>query len=116
MDNKDGNIYLIANGDSDLYAIGYTHKKTSEGRIRDLQTGNSMRLTEVEFVHVNNVVKVAKMVGRYFNDKKISGIWYDLNSDDVCNFRQICIEKEGLIKLLMNNSFFNENCNNDGII
>lgn len=113
MDNKDGNIYLIVNGDSDLYAIGYTYKKTSEGRIRDLQTGNSVKLTEVEFVHVDNVVKVAKMVKRHFGSKKIEGMWYDLGCNDVCNFRQICIEKEGLVKLLMNNPFFNKNCGKD---
>ena len=113
MDTKDGNIYLIANSGSNEYAIGYTYKQTSESRIRDLQTGNSNKLMEVGFVHVDNVAKVVKMVKRYFFSKKIEGMWYDLDSDDVHNFRQICLEKEKLVRLLMNNPFFNENYGKD---
>ncbi len=103
---KKGFVYLICDPSTDLFKIGLTRGKL-ENRLKKLQTGNGTELHLVAFHETEYPYKIEKMLHNHFSSKKEMNEWFNLNSEDVHSFNEICNDKEIIIKSLKNNPFFN---------
>lgn len=72
-----GNLYVIRATDTGYYKIGVTSRSV-EDRLKELQTGNHVRLEVVRCYEFGNVEKVEKKLHEHFLDRRISGEWFDL--------------------------------------
>lgn len=105
----EGNIYLIRNNDNQTYKIGYTFKSNCDNRLQEAQRGSSSLLDVVKFTHVKMAGRVVEMVKSLFKDKKLNGIWYNLDIQDLLDFEKLCKERENIALGLLINPFFNKN-------
>jgi hypothetical protein len=79
--NKLSNVYLIRNTIKDVYKIGVSMKP--KNRFTSIQTSNSDKLELVVYSYVENPYKIESKLHKHFVDKKISGEWFDLDTQDV---------------------------------
>jgi hypothetical protein len=85
------NIYLISsetNGQK-LYKIGIT-KREIEVRMKELKTGNAADLSIVDSFQSKWATKIEANLHRLFRPKKISGEWFELNEEDLVEFKGRC--------------------------
>lgn len=82
------NVYLIcAEIDSKkLYKIGYT-RRTVDERIREFRTGNASSFYIIDSFQSKWGTKIEARLHKIFRQKKINGEWFDLNDDDIKEFR-----------------------------
>ena len=102
---KKGFVYLICDPSTDLFKIGLTTGKL-ENRLKKLQTGNGTELHLVTFHKTEYPYKIEKMLHNHFSNKKELGEWFNLDTDDINSFNEICEKKEEIIKSLSDNPFF----------
>lgn len=86
------NIYLISsetNGKK-LYKIGITRREI-EVRMKELKTGNAADLKIVDSFKSKWGTKIESNLHKLFKSKKISGEWFDLDDEDIKNFKSRCL-------------------------
>jgi hypothetical protein len=108
--NNNGFVYLLLETDengNEKYKIGVT-KRNIEKRIRELQTGNSNKISVINHYESKNYKKVEKWLhGRYLSKKTLAqNEWFNLTSEDVLGFLDECKKAEAAFDLLRDNPFF----------
>jgi hypothetical protein len=105
-----GYVYLIGEVDNEgKYKIGSTRAKDVNKRLKELQTGNSSELFIKHSYETEHPFKLEKMLHNRFKSLNLIGEWFDLNEDDIRNFKSICEEKEKIIESLKNNPYYFKN-------
>jgi hypothetical protein len=85
------NVYLIfseINGKK-LHKIGYT-KRTIEKRIKEFKTGNASEFSIIDSFQSEWGTKIEATLHRIYSRKKLSGEWFDLNEQDIKEFKENC--------------------------
>ena len=100
-----GFVYLIADNEG-RYKIGSTRAKKVDKRLKQLQTGNASELCIKETFETEHPFKLEKMLHNHFENKRLSGEWFELSEADTKAFRGICEEKIRVIESLKDNPFF----------
>ena len=100
-------VYLIAEDkEGGRYKIGSTRKKDINGRLKELQTGNSDKLVLADFYECEKPFKLEGMLHRHYqNDNEINE-WFNLDSEKVKEFHNICQKYQNIIESLKGNPFF----------
>ena len=102
-----GFVYLIGEmNNNGRYKIGSTRAKKVEKRLKQLQTGNASELYIKEAFETQQPFKLEKMLHNHFENKHLSGEWFELSEADTEAFRDICEEKIRIIDSLKDNPFF----------
>ena len=102
-----GYVYLI--GEEDVpnhYKIGSTRQKDVEKRLHQLQTGNSSPLYLRSYFETSTPFKLEKMLHNRFKTNGVINEWFELNKDDVEDFKGICEHLQGIIDSLKDNPFY----------
>ena len=101
-----GYVYLIKEEESDdnKYKIGMTNK-TLEERMNSLQIGNPNKLVLIDYYQSKNPRDIEKTLHNLLRNKNILREWFDLNDDDVKQFKSLCETIENNIKILSNNPY-----------
>lgn len=84
-------VYLISaeiNGEK-CYKIGYT-KRNVEDRIREFKTGNASEFEIVDSFQSEWGTRIETLLHRYYKSKKVNGEWFNLNEQDVSEFKDYC--------------------------
>lgn len=76
---KLGNLYVIRAGDTGYYKIGIT-KNDVLLRLKQLQTGNHVKLEVVRCYQVNDMEADEAMIYQRFAHRRVNGEWYELDS------------------------------------
>ena len=101
-----GYVYLLGNG-NESFKIGVT-RGSIEKRIKKLQTGNSDEIYMLDYFETDNPFLMEKMLHTKYAGKKIMNEWFNLNSEDIAEFKDICEELQKNIDALKDNYFFKE--------
>ena len=104
-----GWVYLI--GEADIpnhFKIGSTRAENIEKRIKQLQTGNSSPLYLHDSFQTSQPFKLEKMLHNRFKSCNMINEWFDLNKEDVRDFKAVCEEYQSIINALNDNPFFNK--------
>lgn len=85
------NVYLVASEieGKTLYKIGYT-RRPIEKRIKEFKTGNASQFYLVDSFESKWGTKIEAQLHKFFRSKKVSGEWFELNSDDLIKFKKDC--------------------------
>ena len=102
-----GFVYLICNPDQNCYKIGVT-RNLAQKRLKQLQTGNSSKLHIVYSVYSEYPFRLESMLHKTFDSKRSEGEWFNLDQNDVINFKDICNKKINIINIMKDNPFFNK--------
>lgn len=105
---KKGIVYLICDSVNDLYKIGVT-KNVKDKRLKQLQTGNGNELHLINYHQTFFPYRIETMLHNHFSSKNRLNEWYELNMQDISNFKSLCIRFEEVIEVLKDNPFFNKN-------
>lgn len=73
-------VYFIHNAGTNHYKVGKT--KSLEKRIKQLQTGNEVRLVIKRHIDDTNP-EIEKYLHEYFKDKKILNEWFDITLQEI---------------------------------
>lgn len=77
-----GTIYLIQAGESEYYKIGIT-KDSIEYRLKQLQTGNHLKLKVVRLYFSQDCFFEEKELHKQFSLKHSIGEWFKLSKEDI---------------------------------
>jgi hypothetical protein len=105
-----GYVYLILevdkNGD-EAHKIGVS-KNSPDKRLKQLQTGNSNKLTLLKVYKSKNYIKVEAMLhGRYSNKQTLSrNEFFKLSNEEVIDFLTTCKKVDETINLLLRENHF----------
>ena len=98
-------VYLLKIGSEGIYKIGVTKKV--EKRIKELQTGNPLKIELINFYESEHSYKIEKFLHKKYSHTKLTegfeyleGEWFKLDNNDVKNFRDICSSIENNFKIL----------------
>ena len=80
-------VYLIRGNDG-RYKIGIA--RNPKKRIRQLQTGNSDKLTLIETYQSENAFKIETALHNRFSYVRQEGEWFDLSITEESKFIEIC--------------------------
>lgn len=94
-------VYLIHANDG-KYKIGSA--KVPENRIKQLQTGNTEKLTIVGKYLTKNYSQVEKAMHRSYNHALLQGEWFNLSIEDEVEFTNKCKKIDENINYLKNNN------------
>lgn len=103
-----GYVYLICDPATDKFKIGVT-RENIQTRIKKLQTGNSTELFISSYYKCEYPFRLEKMLHNKFKNKKELNEWFNLENEDIFNFKKICKQQEELINLLLANPYFSKN-------
>ena len=103
-----GLVYLIEDVNNNTFKIGVTKQKI-ETRLKKLQTGNSTELHIVSTYKCDYPFRLETMLHKRFINKQILNEWFELSTDEVINFINICKEMDNVIHIMLENPFFNKN-------
>ena len=107
-----GTVYLILEVDShgfESHKIGITNRDVNK-RLRELQTGNSNKLSVLKCYESKNYNKVEGMLHAKYSYKQTLSMneFFKLSDDEVIKFLDTCKKLDETITLLLNNNpFFN---------
>ena len=102
-------VYLIGStNDDNFWKIGVTTKKSIDGRLKELQTGNAENLFVKDFFETPKPFMIEKMMHNRFRDKNVLNEWFALTKDDVRDFRKNCQFYQDTIDALKDNDIFNK--------
>jgi hypothetical protein len=103
-----GHVYLIGEDDDGYrFKIGSTRHDDVGKRLRQLQTGNSSRLIIRDSFETSEPFKLEQMLHFRLKDKKVINEWFELDEDDVSNFKPMCEKLQAIIDSLNGNPFYN---------
>jgi hypothetical protein len=103
-------IYLIK---AELEGIGYYKigitSRTPEKRLKELQTGNALKLELVNVFPTKFNTLFESTLHRTYAIEKESGEWFSLSQDQVKDFLNTCQKIENNLKCISeNNTFFDD--------
>jgi hypothetical protein len=78
-----GYVYLINQLNTNNYKIGISKKPTSEGRIKNLQTGNHNELITIYEIKSKCYTTLEKTLHRTYYHNHLRGEWFNLENPDV---------------------------------
>ena len=101
------NIYLICAeiDGKKLYKIGYT-RRTIQERIREFRTGNASEFYIVDSFQSKWGTKIEARLHKQYKPKKINGEWFDLNENDINEFRSSCQSFHNNYEMLVNSNTY----------
>ena len=99
-DAMKGYGYLLTDGE--LYKIGVT-RGSIENRISKLQTGNPYDIAIIDYFESEYPFKVEKMLHARHSQQRINNEWFNLENEDVRNFRDECIKCESIVESIKDN-------------
>lgn len=102
-----GYVYLICDPMNECFKIGVTRSLKSN-RIKKLQTGNPNEMHIVTIYETQWPFRLEKMLHGRFGAKKVLNEWFQLDTNEVISFENICLEMENIIKSLLDNPFFSK--------
>ena len=98
-----GYVYLLTDGE--FFKIGVT-RGSIEKRIKKLQTGNPDNITIVNYHLTEYPFKLESALHARHAHQRINNEWFDLNVNDVTNFKQECEKIDQMFDQLKGNPFF----------
>lgn len=101
------NVYLICseiNGNR-LYKIGYT-KRDIEKRIKEFKTGNASSFYLIDSFQSKWGTKIEARLHKLFKHKKVSGEWFNLDNNDISDFKKICNSLHNNLELISSNNTY----------
>lgn len=96
-----GYVYLINQVDTNNFKIGVSKKPASNGRIKNLQTGNHNELIVLFEIKSKCHTTLEKTLHRTYFDKRIRGEWFNLPNPDIV-IKEI-IKTNNNLELLLEN-------------
>ena len=94
-------IYLIKNIDDSFYKIGVARDPNK--RIRQLQTGNSSKLSLITTYKSPIAYKIEKVLHNRYSYLRKEGEWFDFSINEEVNFIENCQKIEFSLNFLLNN-------------
>jgi hypothetical protein len=102
-----GYVYLIGEENNEnKYKIGSTKCSDINKRLKQLQTGNSNQLFIKEYYETTKPFKLETMLHNKFKYKNVIGEWFELDENDIENFKQECEKYQNIINTLKENPYF----------
>ena len=102
---KEGYVYLLCNPLEECYKIGVT-TGTIEERMKKLQTGSSNEIHIVSYFKSAAPFKLESLLHAKYSTKRKVGEWFELEPEQVFEFKKVCEEKEKTIESLKDNPWF----------
>lgn len=100
-----GYVYLLGNNEQEnVYKIGITRGKI-ENRIKQLQTGSSGEIYLINYHKTKYPFFIEKNFHMKYYPYQTIGEWFELTSDEVLKFKEICQFFENNAKILEENAF-----------
>jgi hypothetical protein len=95
------NIYLICSeiDEKRLYKIGFTRRKIEE-RIKEFKTGNASDIYIVDHFRSKWGTKIEARLHEIFKNKHVSGEWFNLDDDDISNFKGYCEKHHNTLEII----------------
>lgn len=98
-------VYLLGDsGQDNTFKIGMTRGKV-EKRIKQLQTGNGEEIYLVNFYETDYPFFVERLLHTKLYPKQKRNEWFNLDIEDVINFKKYCEEIENNAEALKDNPF-----------
>lgn len=102
-------VYLLCDsGQDNMFKIGIT-KSSIEKRIKQLQTGNGSEIFIADYHETEYPYYIERMLHQKFCSNKKIGEWFELDINDIKEFKKECKRLEELIIIMKDNKFFNKN-------
>lgn len=102
-----GYVYLIGEENEDnKYKIGSTKCKDINKRLKQLQTGNSNFLYIKEYYETSRPFKLESMLHYRYKKNNVIGEWFELNDNDIKEFKRECEKCQNIINTLKENPYF----------
>lgn len=100
-----GYVYLLCDGEK--FKIGMTNQKNIHNRISELQTGNPNEIFLSAYYKTENPYIVEQYMHRKYFNKNVKNEWFDLEANDIINFKSNCEKYDKLMqKTMIDNPFF----------
>ena len=100
-------VYLIGEIDNDnRYKIGVTKHNDINKRKKELQTGSSQELFIKDYFITEHPFKLEKMLHNHFRNKNLINEWFELENDEIFNFKEICSKYQNIINSLKENPYY----------
>lgn len=99
-----GYVYLINELNTNNYKIGISKKPASEGRIKNLQTGNHNDLIIIYEIKSKCYTTLEKALHRGYSHKHLRGEWFNL--DDPNTIIKEIIKTNNNLELLLEKSTY----------
>ena len=106
-------VYLI--GDKDrfgYYKIGVTRGNVNK-RLKNLQTGNSGELYVENTYETENGFFIEKVLHNRLSHKQTLNEWFELDLEDVTNFKKTCQSIETILESTKENHFIKKKYSKD---
>lgn len=100
-----GTVYLLCDPSTNLFKIGMTRSCVSK-RIKELQTGNSCEIHLVKKFDTSIPSYIESSLHRRFSSKHSLNEWYELDTNDIKQFEELCIFYEDIARAMQDNPFF----------
>ncbi len=102
-----GFVYLISDDEWGFFKIGLS-KNDPQFRLKNLNTGNSSKLSIVNYFKTANFKKIERLLHMKYADRRVNGEWFKLTDDDILSFESECIKLDEILSNLSNsgNPFF----------
>lgn len=98
-------VYLLGDtGQDNTFKIGMTRGPV-EKRIKQLQTGNGEEIYLVNFFETKYPFFVERLLHQKFYPKQKRSEWFNLDIDDIVDFKEYCKKIEEQANALENNPF-----------
>lgn len=98
-----GFVYLLCDGSK--FKIGMTKCKNINKRIKELQTGNPYEIWLKSYYETDYPYKIEQMMHTRYMTSKFKNEWFELNANDVINFKKNCAECEYILNSMKDNPF-----------
>ena len=99
---KKGYVYLLGDfGKEGVFKIGVT-RGTIERRIKKLQTGNSGEIYIVDYFQTDHPFFIEKWMHIKYGWKNVMNEWFEMNLEDMKNFKKNCQKFEELYNISHN--------------
>lgn len=96
---KKGYVYVLCDSGNSMFKIGVTKGKLAK-RIKQLQTGNSNEIHLSDYFETDYPFQLEHMLHVKYTDKSKIGEWFELQIEDLSDFKEICTKyEETLLKL-----------------
>lgn len=99
-----GYVYLINQVDTNNYKIGVSKNPASEGRIKNLQTGNHNELIIIYEIKSKCYTTLEKTLHRGYSHKHLRGEWFNLENPDT--IIEEIIKTNNTLELLLEKSTY----------
>jgi len=93
-------IYILNAEGTWEYKIGHTKSNSSKGRLKQCQTGNSLKIATVWEYTTDYAKEVEKMMHRYLTHCRQAGEWFSLGDYSIDDIKNKIIHFDKVVKQL----------------